>query len=80
MRNWRVIVELPKTAAINGCRTTGIYCRVNCPPGRRTRPENRVHFASISDARSEGFRACKVCKPDDPADGEPWKSKVIRRL
>jgi methylphosphotriester-DNA--protein-cysteine methyltransferase len=31
---------------INGCRTTRIYCRENCPPGRRTLPANRVRFAS----------------------------------
>jgi O-6-methylguanine DNA methyltransferase len=50
---------------INGCRTTKIYCRPGCPPGKRTKPENRVLFSSINEARVEGYRACKVCKPDD---------------
>lgn len=49
---------------LNGCRTTRIYCRENCPPGRRTKPENRVHFESEADAQAAGYRACKVCKPD----------------
>ena len=75
-----MIAEPPKTAPINGCRTTGIYGRANCPPGRRTKPENRVHFASTNEARSEGFRACKVCKPDSPNDGKPWKPKSSRLL
>ena len=51
---------------ITGCRTTKIYCLPGCPPGRRTKPENRVHFKSRDEARSKGFRACKVCKPDGP--------------
>ena len=51
---------------INGCRTTHIYCRPDCPAGRRTRPENRVHFQSREDAIAQGYRACKVCKPDGP--------------
>ncbi len=49
---------------LNGCRTTRIYCRPDCPAGRRTHPENRIHFASREEALSSGYRACKVCKPD----------------
>ena len=55
--------------AINGCATTKIYCRPNCPPGRRTKPENRLHFESTADARLAGFRSCLVCTPNEPADG-----------
>ncbi len=51
---------------INGCRTTRIYCLPGCPPGRRTRPENRVYFGSREEAVSAGYRACKVCRPDGP--------------
>mgnify|MGYP001189831266 CR=1 FL=1 len=50
---------------INGCRTTKIYCRPDCPPGRRTKPENRVYFQSVEEARANGYRACKVCRPDE---------------
>jgi len=49
---------------ISGCRTTKIYCRPDCPPGRRTKPENRVYFRSVEEARVSGYRACKVCRPD----------------
>jgi len=50
---------------IHGCRTTKIYCRPDCPPGRRTKPENRVYFQSVEEARDSGYRACKVCCPDE---------------
>jgi methylphosphotriester-DNA--protein-cysteine methyltransferase len=59
---------------INACRTTKIYCREDCPPGRRTKPENRVQFASQADARAAGYRACLVCRPDG-APG-PWQPKA----
>lgn len=52
-------------AILNGCRTTKIYCRPDCPPGRRTKPENRVTFTSAEEARAQGYRACLVCKPDE---------------
>ena len=50
---------------IHGCRTTKIYCRPDCPPGRRTKAENRVYFQSVEEARASGYRACKVCRPDE---------------
>lgn len=50
---------------IHGCRTTKIYCRPDCPPGRRTKAENRVYFQSVEEARANGYRACKVCRPDE---------------
>ncbi|MBT7832210.1 MAG: hypothetical protein HN667_01055 [Chloroflexi bacterium] len=63
---------------INGCTTTKICCRTNCLPGRRTKPENHVHFASVGEARKNGFRACKVCKPISPADDRAWLPKSER--
>lgn len=61
-----MITEINEALPINGCRTTRIYCRPGCSPGQRTRPENRVRFASREDARRNGYRACRVCKPDGP--------------
>ena len=54
-----------KRSFISGCRTTKIYCRPGCPPGRRTKPENRIYFKSREEARARGYRACKVCRPDE---------------
>lgn len=50
---------------ISGCRTTKIYCRPDCPAGRRTKPENKIYFRSREEARENGYRACKICKPDE---------------
>ena len=54
-----------KRSFISGCRTTKIYCRPGCPPGRRTKPENRIYFKSREEAKARGYRACKVCRPDE---------------
>ncbi len=51
--------------AFRGVVTTGVYCRTSCI-SRRPLPENVRCFASASEARSAGFRACRRCRPDDP--------------
>jgi len=51
------------TPVLEGCTSTRIVCRVGCVHGRRMRPDNRVVFASVEDARSVGYRPCRVCKP-----------------
>lgn len=51
------------TPVLEGCRSTRIVCRVGCVHGRHMRPENRVVFASLRDARSAGYRPCRVCRP-----------------
>jgi len=51
------------TPIYEGCASTHIVCRVGCVHGRRMRPDNRMVFASVEDARSIGYRPCKVCKP-----------------
>lgn len=45
--------------------TTGVYCRPSCA-ARTARPEHVRFHASINDAESAGFRACKRCRPDQP--------------
>ena len=62
---------------LNGCTTTHIFCRPNCPPGRRTKPLHRVHFASLEAAFAAGFRPCKVCQPLDGPPG-PWRPRRER--
>jgi O-6-methylguanine DNA methyltransferase len=58
------LLALERTTPIyEGCTSTHIVCRVGCSSGRRMRPDNRVVFASVEDARSVGYRPCKVCKP-----------------
>lgn len=61
----------------NACKTTHIFCRPNCPPGRRTKPENRLVFPSSSVAIDMGYRPCLVCVPMEGEPG-PWKPKKQR--
>ncbi|HKW93472.1 MAG TPA: methylated-DNA--[protein]-cysteine S-methyltransferase [Methylomirabilota bacterium] len=51
------------TPVLEGCTSTRIVCRVGCIHGRHMRPDSRVVFASVEDARSVGYRPCKVCRP-----------------
>jgi len=46
-----------------GCASTKIFCRKGCADERRIREGGRIHFASGTDARSSGYRACQVCQP-----------------
>lgn len=54
---------------VTGVLTTGIYCRPSCAARHPAR--GNVHFfASGSEARAAGLRACKRCRPDDIARDE----------
>jgi hypothetical protein len=58
------LVALERTTPVlEGCTSTRIVCRVGCIHGRHMRPDNRVVFASVDDARSVGYRPCKRCRP-----------------
>jgi O-6-methylguanine DNA methyltransferase len=46
-----------------GCTSTRIVCRRGCRAEQRIREDGRVAFASIPDARSVGYRACRLCRP-----------------
>jgi methylated-DNA-[protein]-cysteine S-methyltransferase len=48
------------TPALEGCATTRIVCRLGC---QHVRQDRRITFASVDDARSVGYRPCKVCRP-----------------
>lgn len=56
-------------AAARGVRyvasaTTNIFCHTTCHNARRIQDANRVELRSIDAAHSQGFRACKVCRPE----------------
>ena len=48
---------------LTGSTTTRIVCWPTCRHARRTRDRNRVAFHSLREARSMGYRPCKVCRP-----------------
>jgi methylated-DNA-[protein]-cysteine S-methyltransferase len=49
------------TPALVGSDTTRIVCRKGCAHEQRIGDAHRVVFASIDDARTVGYRPCKVC-------------------
>ena len=58
-------------------RTTGVYCRPSCP-ARLARRENVGFHASCVDAEKAGFRACKRCRPKEPALAEQRAASVTK--
>jgi AraC family transcriptional regulator of adaptative response/methylated-DNA-[protein]-cysteine methyltransferase len=57
--------------------TTGVYCRPSCPSRQARRDHVRFH-PSIAAAEQAGFRACKRCRPNEPALAEQRASAVAR--
>jgi O-6-methylguanine DNA methyltransferase len=55
------------TPVLVGCARTRVVCRHGCPHEQRMADDGRVVFASVADAISVGYRACKVCRPRDHA-------------
>ncbi len=66
-RLWAALTERNKSqGGVYAVASSGIYCRFGCP----SRPPLRknVRFYATSAAASEAaYRACKRCKPDEPA-------------
>ena len=57
--------------------TTGVYCRPSCP-SRLANPKNVRFHDSVADAEDAGFRACRRCKPDQPAAEVQNVEMVVR--
>src|SRR5215216_5407643 len=68
-RRWQAVLE--REAAMDGrfvyaVRSTGVYCRPSCP-SRRPRRDQVAFFALPDAAERAGFRACRRCRPSQPA-------------
>lgn len=77
---WRAVVERDPgadEAFRYGVRTTGVYCRPSCA-SRRPNPRNVSFYATGAEARRAGLRACKRCKPDEPAP-RLERSRLVER-
>ena len=46
-----------------GSVNSNIYHYTSCTWAQRIKESNLISFESVSDAKSSGYRACKVCKP-----------------
>ena len=65
-----------------GVKSTKIYCRPTCS-ARLARRANVVFYDTEDQARRDGFRPCKRCKPDDltfVGAGEEVATRVIKLL
>jgi AraC family transcriptional regulator, regulatory protein of adaptative response / methylated-DNA-[protein]-cysteine methyltransferase len=56
-------------------RSTGVYCRPSCA-ARAARPENIQFHPTAEDAERAGFRPCKRCRPDRPAEASPHAALI----
>ncbi len=57
--------------------TTRVFCRPSCK-SRRANPENIRFYASVTEAKQAGFRACKRCLPEQ-VDAENDKLVSVAR-
>lgn len=80
---WDVISNRRSSARdlfVVAVRTTKIYCRPGCP-SRMPKRENVRFYVTPDEAEAAGFRACKRCKPRDPARAEiTLVQKICRDL
>ena len=58
-----------------GVTSTGIYCRPSCPAMLPKREHVRV-YATSAAAQTEGFRACKRCRPDASPGSPEWNVRA----
>jgi AraC family transcriptional regulator of adaptative response/methylated-DNA-[protein]-cysteine methyltransferase len=66
---WNAVLKRDTSATgefIYAVTTTHVYCRPTCP-SRRPLRKNVVFFATAAEARAQGFRPCKRCRPDASA-------------
>ena len=62
---------------VAGVKTTGIFCRPTCP-ARKPEYENVEFFPLAKDALTNGYRACKVCRPMKAYQANPdWLTPLL---
>ena len=66
-------------AFVVGVVTTGIYCVPTCS-ARKPKEKNVRFFASLSEARNAGLRACKRCKPDQVHAGHDPEREALETV
>ena len=76
---WQAVKERDKDAAHTfyyAVKTTGIYCVPGCS-SRLPKRENVEFFETTDQAVGAGFRACKRCRPDDPAHAGILSNRIV---
>jgi len=52
------------TAKYAGSRKSKVFHRPDCPHVKRINPANLVYYESVEEAKRQGKRPCRVCKPE----------------
>src|SRR6476469_9352309 len=77
-RYWRAVVDRDASmdgVFVYGVRSTGVYCKPNCP-SRRAGREQVLFFVGPDEAEAGGFRACMRCHPKgEPSLSPRWRSR-----
>lgn len=80
---WRAFISRDPTyegVFVTGVVSTGIFCRPTCA-ARKPRRDRVRFFATTREALFEGFRACKRCRPMEPAGAPPsWLRPLMERV
>ncbi|CDM39321.1 bifunctional DNA-binding transcriptional regulator/O6-methylguanine-DNA methyltransferase Ada [Ectopseudomonas oleovorans] len=77
-RCWQAVCERDEAFAgrfVFTVRSTGIYCRPNCP-ARRPRRDNVSFHADAASAEAAGFRPCKRCSPQGQSPAQQLDALV----
>lgn len=75
---WGAVLEReqnPDPQFFYAVKTTGIYCRSNCP-SRRPKRQNVAYYATTIQAENDGFRACLRCRPSQSSPMEEAASRI----
>jgi AraC family transcriptional regulator of adaptative response/methylated-DNA-[protein]-cysteine methyltransferase len=59
--------------------TTGIYCRPSCP-ARHPHRQNLHYVSTAAEARREGYRPCKRCRPDDALGPQQHRAATVAAI
>ncbi|MDB5699608.1 MAG: ada [Alphaproteobacteria bacterium] len=79
---WTAVMRRDRAADgrfVTGVLTTGIYCRPSCA-ARHPKRENVRFYPSGADARGDGLRPCRRCRPDEISREQAAIEKALRLL
>lgn len=63
-----------------GVRTTGIFCKPQCPAPVKPLPKNVEYFADAKAATFAGYRPCKRCRPLESDATPGWVHRLLARV
>ncbi|MBI2964145.1 MAG: methylated-DNA--[protein]-cysteine S-methyltransferase [Deltaproteobacteria bacterium] len=76
----RLLALEHETPALVGSDATRIICRHGCGDEQRIAVHHRVVFASLSEARASGYRACRRCLEGRSSPSSPFFRNLAKAL